>query len=782
MDDIKYTATLSEVARRPNDKFEVFISYSSNDTAVAMTLSQILSDNGIKHWYAPQYLRDKGRRYYIHEIQQGIEHCNTFLLLFSRNALMSDWVSQEAMYAMECKKSILILHIDDTPIANAPHGFGLIQAGRQQFRLIYDNPSEAFTSIIRSIDPNIRPKLPEPDRLRLMLSAMREPEKTYNGFLEKYRYNLHFRHKTRRRIRRIGLAVIAVLLIIPCFITRNTHIYKADGSEYEGSVNLYNHKHGYGILKLGKSTYEGGFFLGQEHGYGKYTLHTDSIDIVTEGHFWGGYLNGKGSKMNLDGSKYVGNFIAGKPWGTGRYYASDGSLLYEGEVRMNMIHGDGIYRNKGKYYKGHFKHGKQDGYGESIDSAWWNGSLLLSCIIRYKGEWKEGIKHGTGTQTIAYFNSPTDGFHDDQAVELSGRWEHGEMVKGTIIYNDSSRYHRFEGVVNGYGTMYYSNGDVYSGYFKHDCYRDSIGTMQYADSSRFEGVWKMDRKYYGIMSRPNGEVYKGYFDRHWNGERKDSLGTLRYGDGRALDGMWSHDLFLHGTYTSTDMNITVEKYRSCWSSESTYFYEGHIDYRDGRKYDGVFSVTLTPDKKWNEIKRHGSGNLTLANGDILYDGQWMYDSLATSWTRNNKEKGITLQIARSNGDSITYWRLSLSRRKGYCNYKFADGSMYCGDMTEELKFEDSDGHITYADGSCYNGGWKDGVRYGEGTYHAASNGRDYKGTWTGDNGYGEILFPDREKYIGEWIGLKRNGKGTQYNRYGEIIYSGIWIDDRQATQ
>lgn len=108
--------------------------------------------------------------------------------------------------------------------------------------------------------------------------------------------------------------------------------------------------------------------------------------------------------------------------------------------------------------------------------------------------------------------------------------------------------------------------------------------------------------------------------------------------------------------------------------------------------------------------------------------------------------------------------------------------MYCGDMTEELKFEDSDGHITYADGSCYNGGWKDGVRYGEGTYHAASNGRDYKGTWTGDNGYGEILFPDREKYIGEWIGLKRNGKGTQYNRYGEIIYSGIWIDDRQATQ
>ena len=88
----------------------------------------------------------------------------------------------------------------------------------------------------------------------------------------------------------------------------------------------------------------------------------------------------------------------------------------------------------------------------------------------------------------------------------------------------------------------------------------------------------------------------------------------------------------------------------------------------------------------------------------------------------------------------------------------------------------------YKDGSRYEGGFKRGDYYGQGTYYT-EDGDKYTGIWDGwKKGQGEINYKDGKKYKGYWellmggdkYGHMRHGEGTLYSADEQVLNQGKW--------
>ena len=93
---------------------KVFISYSSVDYDIVNDIRNILLENNIDCWMAPESIPAGSD--YAHEIPSAIESCKYFLLVLSDNSQRSIWVPKELDFAIDCKKIILPLKIDTVPL------------------------------------------------------------------------------------------------------------------------------------------------------------------------------------------------------------------------------------------------------------------------------------------------------------------------------------------------------------------------------------------------------------------------------------------------------------------------------------------------------------------------------------------------------------------------------------------------------------------------------------------------------------------------------------------
>ena len=75
--------------------------------------------------------------------------------------------------------------------------------------------------------------------------------------------------------------------------------------------------------------------------------------------------------------------------------------------------------------------------------------------------------------------------------------------------------------------------------------------------------------------------------------------------------------------------------------------------------------------------------------------------------------------------------------------------------------EITEGTITYPDGRSYTGQWKFRERSGQGTL-TWPDGRKYTGEFRHDqrHGKGTMIFPDGRKYVGDFQSGERTGQGT----------------------
>ena len=149
-------------------------------------------------------------------------------------------------------------------------------------------------------------------------------------------------------------------------------------------------------------------------------------------------INGIGTYVYADGSKYEGQFQEGKRQGWGSFYYPNGDK-YVGDFHLNFEEGYGTiyYKNgklaRGQWYKGEYlgDHFVAKGGIGCIEGDCLNGSgkfIYQDGAMTYEGEFNDGLPNGNGKCT--YSNGEI----------YEGEWKDGGFNgKGSLILNDGSK-------------------------------------------------------------------------------------------------------------------------------------------------------------------------------------------------------------------------------------------------------------------------------------------------------------------------------------------------------
>jgi hypothetical protein len=124
---------------------EIFISYSTIDTAQAETVRNVLEKNGISCWMAPRDI--PGGSNYTKEIPIAIRNCKIFVLILSKNAQSSHWVLKELDSAVNCGKIILPFMLEDCLLNDE---FNFLLTGAQRYAA-YQKKAEVMENFILRI-------------------------------------------------------------------------------------------------------------------------------------------------------------------------------------------------------------------------------------------------------------------------------------------------------------------------------------------------------------------------------------------------------------------------------------------------------------------------------------------------------------------------------------------------------------------------------------------------------------------------------------------------------
>lgn len=124
---------------------EIFISYSTIDSAQAETVRNVLEKNGISCWMAPRDI--PGGSNYTSVIPPAIRNCKVFVLILSKNAQSSHWVLKELDAAVNNGKVILPFMLEDCILNDE---FNFLLTGAQRYAA-YQKTAEAMELLISRI-------------------------------------------------------------------------------------------------------------------------------------------------------------------------------------------------------------------------------------------------------------------------------------------------------------------------------------------------------------------------------------------------------------------------------------------------------------------------------------------------------------------------------------------------------------------------------------------------------------------------------------------------------
>lgn len=92
----------------------VFISYSSKDSGFVNQIIKVLRDMGVSYWKAPEMIPAGSS--YAREIPRAIRECEVFLIVLSKASQTSIWVEKEIDSAINHRKTIVPVKIDEVPL------------------------------------------------------------------------------------------------------------------------------------------------------------------------------------------------------------------------------------------------------------------------------------------------------------------------------------------------------------------------------------------------------------------------------------------------------------------------------------------------------------------------------------------------------------------------------------------------------------------------------------------------------------------------------------------
>ncbi|MBE5963448.1 MAG: toll/interleukin-1 receptor domain-containing protein [Lachnospira sp.] len=92
----------------------VFISYSSYNDLFVNRIIEMIEKAGLLYWKAPEMIPAGSN--YAKEIPKAIQSCDIFLLVVSKESQESIWVEKEVDSAINYRKAIVPVKIDDEPL------------------------------------------------------------------------------------------------------------------------------------------------------------------------------------------------------------------------------------------------------------------------------------------------------------------------------------------------------------------------------------------------------------------------------------------------------------------------------------------------------------------------------------------------------------------------------------------------------------------------------------------------------------------------------------------
>ena len=182
---------------------------------------------------------------------------------------------------------------------------------------------------------------------------------------------------------------------------------------YKGSVkSSLPEGSGLMIYKTLNAEYEGEFIQGVINRKGIYKIDNQML----KGEFIHGKLIGKGEKLIGTSSRYVGEFTDSLMHGKGvlRFNSEKFKGIYNGDFRLNKLHGQGKMKIDNFEYRGEFAHGEIHGNGEIyLEDMVFKGGFFKGDVqgkgnihffdgSHYEGEWNYGKPNGSGEACDSY--------------------------------------------------------------------------------------------------------------------------------------------------------------------------------------------------------------------------------------------------------------------------------------------------------------------------------------------------------------------------------------------
>ena len=614
----------------------------------------------------------------------------------------------------------------------------------------------------------------------------------------------------------------------------------SDGSVYEGEYQR-NRKHGLGTMTWADGvTYSGHWKEDNFEGQGTYTF-TDGWQYSGDWRYFETYGNsiphgegkvnygegkktysgswsygqydGAGTEIYPDGSKYVGNWKNGLKCGEGSQFDADGfaeiGIWVDGDLdtpfsekcpsngTFDNCYGEKKFGNQERYV-GQFVNDLFDGYGTYYHER---GEI-------FKGTWKNGKKHGTGTQIstdgeksegiwindVFWIDIKHDlksansklpkcsssylhqcvGIHDMSGGKYIGEWQHNRKHgRGTYRFIDGTAVHAVfeDGNRVGKGVFTYGRGNRCG---KVDL---ETGYSPYFSDNEYEEEFKWCFEHHTTGEYLCEEFQ--YLGSNWAPDGRRNSGEFKFFNGDRYIGEWilfnKLEILERGQYDVTNIDKVATP---SGNVEAAQLYgrmhgAGIFSTSTGEVFEGIFE----------KGERHGKGSFIYANGD-KYVGLW----------QNNKRSGI---------GTTTY----------------ANGIKFKGHYENDLRH--GEGTLDLPDGISKGGIWQEdyfvfpsriqinlslskqevvsevdikhpvdaqllnksnlmkcavGKRFDQcfGT-HAWPDGTTYIGEWKRNksDGIGQLFYPDGRRYLGEFKNGKLNGEGKYTWALG-YEYEGIW--------
>lgn len=143
-----------------NFKYDVFFSYSSQDKAVVLTLTERLRADGLRVWFDNWEIRAGDS--IPAKIEAGLEQSRVLVLCMSANAFGSEWAQLESYTfryrdPLNTERRFIPLRLDAAPIKGSLAQFQYITGNRSRASRSMRNCSKPAARPRRSLQKNRRP-------------------------------------------------------------------------------------------------------------------------------------------------------------------------------------------------------------------------------------------------------------------------------------------------------------------------------------------------------------------------------------------------------------------------------------------------------------------------------------------------------------------------------------------------------------------------------------------------------------------------------------------------